>query len=95
MGDDFQMSETQKLTISSKEDYALNMMKGLEERAFSLVVGARPDGHGGSILEGPSEAFDALASDVSDEIHYQLSPRSRVKTLEKLYSRLAPDSDGF
>jgi len=88
-------SEYEKLTITASQYDALNDMRGLDEKAFYLVVGATADKSGRYILHGKTEAFDALARDVADEIYYELSPKSRLKNLRTLYRRLEPDSDDF
>jgi hypothetical protein len=86
-------SEIEKLSITKNEYHALNMIEGLDSRAFHLVVAAKESENGRYLLAGPSEAFNALQSDVSDEIYYELSPKSRLKDLKRFYRRLSPDSD--
>ena len=88
-------SEYEKLTITSSQYDALNDIRGLDEKAFYLVVGATHDKSGRYILHGKTEAFDALARDVADEIYYELSPKSRLKHLRTVYRRLEPDCDDF
>lgn len=88
-------NENEKLTITANENHALNMIEGLSEKAFYLVVCATRDSSGRFVLNGTTEAFDELAADVSDEIYYKLSPKSRLKQLQKLYNRLRPDCDEF
>ncbi len=89
------MSETEKLSITRGEYHALNFIDGLGSSAFHLVVSARQSENGRYVLEGPSEAFDALQGDLNDEIYHELSPPTRLKQLRKLYLRLSPDSDLF
>lgn len=84
------MDEIEKVTISKTEYHALNMIEGLSQDAFYMVVLAKEDGHGRYLLEGKSETFDRLASDLSDEIYYELSPKSRLKTLRRVYNKVAP-----
>ena len=38
-------------------------------------------------------ALDQLTSDLSEEIYYELSPKTRIKHLAKLYQRLSPDEE--
>jgi hypothetical protein len=85
-------TETEKLLITKSQYHALNEIRGLEQSAFYLVIGAKqtPKGY---VLEGCPEAFDHLASDVSDEIYYELSPKSQLKALRTLLCRLQPEGD--
>ncbi len=71
------MTETESFPVSKHEYHALNEIRGLSSDAFSLVVGATLNDKGHYILEGSAEAFDSLTKDVSDEIYYELSPKSR------------------
>jgi hypothetical protein len=87
------MSETEKLSITRNEYKALNFIEGLDSSAFNLVMCAKQSESGRYVLEGSSEAFDALQCDLSDEIYYELSPTPRLNHLRKLYRRMAPDSD--
>ena len=88
------MSEIEKVSITKSQYYALNEIRGFQQDAFYLIVGAKEYGNG-YLLEGPSEAFDHLAKDVSDEVYYELSPKSRLKHLRTLLRRLEPDADIF
>ena len=85
--------ETEKLSITGKEYDALQDIRGLEESAHYMVMLAKRDGKGGYILEGRESAFQALQSDLSDEIYHQLSSPARLRQIRKLYDRLAPDCD--
>ena len=87
------MSETEKLSITRAEYSALNDIRGLESSAHYMVILARMGTDGRYVLEGPSSAFDALRSDLSDEIYHELSPPTRLKQIRKVYSRLSPDDD--
>jgi hypothetical protein len=87
--------EKETFPITSNENHALNMIKGLDQDVFHMVVAAKEMKGGGYLLEGSPEEFDKLTSDLFDEIEYKLSPKSRLKHLEKLYCRLTPDCDDF
>jgi len=87
--------EIEKVTISKTEHHALSMIKGLSEAAHYMVILAKEDGHGRYILEGEGETFDSLASDLADEIYYELSPKSRLKALSRLYDKVSPECDDF
>jgi hypothetical protein len=87
------MSEKEKLSISRGEYNALDEIRGLEATAYSMVVLAQQDSNGRYILEGAPSAFDALQSDLADEIYHELSPPTRLRQLRKLYDRLSPDND--
>lgn len=87
--------EIETFPITDKEYSALINIRGLKENAHYLVWGAKQMKGGGHLLRGSPEAFDELTSDVDDEINYELSPKYRLKQLEKLYRRLAPDDDEF
>lgn len=84
------MDEIEKVTISKPEYNALNMIKGLSQDAHYMVILAEEDGHGRYILKGKSQTFDNLASDLSDEIYYELSPKNRMKALQRVYDKVAP-----
>ena len=86
-------SEREKLSITRAEYDALNEIRGLAEAAHYMVILAKQSSNGRFILEGSSEAFDALTSDLSDEIYHELSPKTRLRHLRKLYDRLSPDND--
>ncbi|MBF0441832.1 MAG: hypothetical protein HQK54_08015 [Oligoflexales bacterium] len=92
---DFGMSEREKITITGKEHHALSFIYGLNTNAHLMVIMADRTETGNYILEGSSEAFDELTSDLAEEIEYRLSPPSRLRHLEKLYQRLTPDVDDF
>ena len=89
------MDEIETFFITDKEYSALINIRGLKEAANSMVWGAKEMKNGGHELCGSSEAFDDLTSDISDEITYELSPKYRIRQLEKLYRRLTPDDDEF
>lgn len=88
-------TETEKfgLSITRGEYDALDAIRGLEASVHLMVMCARRQENGRFVLEGSQSAFDALQSDLSDEIYHELSPPSRIKQLRKLYQRLSPDSD--
>lgn len=89
------MSELETLLITKEENFALNMMKGLESNAFYMVIGAKETEEGKFLLQGTPETFQALARDLYDEIEYELSPKSRLKHLGRLYCRLEPGAGEF
>jgi len=89
-------SEIERVSVSNAQLHALNQIRGLSEKAFHLVVcGEKITVNGKSYLEGTSDAFDALARDVAEEIDYELSPLSRLKHLRTLYRKLEPDIDDY
>ena len=87
------MTEKESLSITKQEYNALNEIRGLSSEAFYMVISAQSTKNGRYVLEGSSEVFDSLASDLSDEIFYELCPKSHLKHLARLYRRLSPDSD--
>ncbi len=87
------MSEKETLSVTKQEYNALDEIRGLSSDAHSMVMCATPSPSGRWILEGTSDAFNALTRDVAEEIYEQLSPPSRIKHLEKLYRRLSPDGE--
>ncbi len=88
-------TEEETFFVTDKEHSALINIRGLKEKANYMVWGAKEIKNGGYELRGSSQAFDELTSDVNDEINYELSPKYRLKQLEKLYRRLTPDDDEF
>ncbi len=87
------MAEKERLSITKQEYDALNHIRGLGSDVNYMVICAEPTKTGRWVLEGSSEAFDSLSSDLSDEIYEELSPPSHIRHLAKLYARLNPDSD--
>jgi hypothetical protein len=88
------MSETDqvRLSISKAEYYALSDLRGLEQSVQYMVIQAEKSATGRYILEGSEATFDSLQSDLSDEIFYELSPKTRLMQLRRLYRRLSPGS---
>lgn len=84
-----------KFTITKSQEYALNMIYGLSSKAFHLVVMAEHDESGRTTLSGTEDEFEALISDLAEEIYSELSPKTRLKHLISLYSKLRPDYDIF
>lgn len=87
--------ETEKVTITGKEYDALNMIQGLAQDAFYLVVSAQEQKDGRWVLEGSEDALDQLAHDVAEEIEFSLSPATRLRHLKTLYFKLTPDCELF
>ena len=84
--------EIERISVSKVQLHALNQIRGLSEKAFNLVVcGEKITASGKYYLEGSTDAFDALARDVAEEIYCQLSPPSRLNHLKSLYRKLEPD----
>ena len=84
------MSEVEKIEITKSQYDALNEIRGLHQDAHTMVmVAKRVDS--GYLLEGTAETFDHLVSDLSDELHYELSPKYRLKHLRTLMNRIYPD----
>ena len=87
--------EIERIGITRPQIDALEGIFGLSEKAFHLLMGATKTSSGRWYLEGPSESFDALVSDLSDEIYHEMSPPSQLKHLQKLYDRLSPELDDY
>ncbi len=77
------MEEKETVLITDKEYGALLYIRGLKEKAHFLVMCADRASNGGYKLLGSSDAFDELTSDLSDEIFYELSPKTRLTQLRK------------
>jgi len=87
-------NDIERLSVSKAQLHALNMIRGLSEKAFNLVVcGEKRTAAGKYYLEGTTDAFDALARDVFEEVYYEISPPSRVKHLRTLYRKLEPEGE--
>jgi hypothetical protein len=87
--------ELQTFKVTEKEYDALNLIRGLDQNAFYMVVLAKPAPDGGYILTGSEETFAALERDLFDEIDAQLSPPTRLRQIAKVYHRLTPDCGDF
>ena len=79
------------LSITEREYSALMDIRGLQEKAHMMVMTSSRESSGHYILRGSERAFDELAHDLSEEIEFDLSPKSSRRQLAKLYSRLRPD----
>ncbi len=88
------MPNTEKILITKSQYNALVEIRGLQQDAHYMVLAAKKVTRG-YVIEGSSEVFDHLAHDLSDEVHYDLSPQYRLKHLRTLLSRLQPDSDFY
>ena len=88
------MPNTEKILITNSQYKALVEIRGLQQDAHYMVLAAKKV-TGGYVIEGSSKVFDHLAHDISDEVHYDLSPQYRLKPLRTLLSRLQPDSDFY
>jgi hypothetical protein len=86
-------SEIEKLTITSSEWHALNLIRGLEQEAHYMVIAATERADGQYDLEGRTKVFGTLAQDVFEEIYSNLSPAKQLKQLAKLYKKLEPETD--
>ena len=83
--------DSESLPISVSEYQAVFNIRGLQEKAHQMVMIAKKDEQGGYILESDEKAFDQLAHDLSEEIEFKLSPKSKLRHLARLYHRLRPD----
>ena len=91
-----QENEIEKVSISKAGLDALNQIRGLHEKAHYLVIcGAKQASDGGWYLEGPADAFDELSNDLTEEIMYELSPRSRLPALRAVHRRIDPENAGI
>jgi hypothetical protein len=89
---DSEKNET--LVITRAEYNALDLIYGLSPLVHSMVMLAENDSQSGRFtLKGSSETFEALQRDLSEEIYSELSPRTRLNSLRKIYRRLSPDGE--
>lgn len=91
MSDGDNVSDLDSLSISEREYGALIDIGGLQEKAHMMVMTVTRKSNGGYVLKGRPQAFDELAYDLSEEIEGELSSRSNLRQLAKLYNRLRPD----
>jgi hypothetical protein len=90
------MSEkTEKVTITEKEHHTLNMIRGLTQDAFYMIVAAKAQKDGRWVLEGSEDTFNELAHDVAEEIECRYSPGTRLRDLKTVYFKLTPDCEIF
>jgi len=86
-------SEIIRVSISKAGMQALNQIRGLHEKAqYLLICGERRDANGNFYLEGTEEEFDELSDDLTEEIMYGLSPKSRLPTLRAAHRRMDPEN---
>lgn len=88
-----EVDQIETLTITRGEYSALEQIYGLESSVHFMVMLARPDENGNFELKGTQSTFDALQTDLAEEIYSELSPKSRLSKLRKLYRRLQPDGE--
>lgn len=84
-------NDSDSISITQREYAALIDIRGLQEKAHMMVMTAKREPDGRHVLQGSPKAFSELAHDLSEEIEFELSPRSNLKQLAKLYNRLIPD----
>jgi hypothetical protein len=85
--------DIETLTITYGEYAALDQIYGLSSEVHSMVMLARPDQDKNYVLTGTQSTFEALQSDLAEEIYSELSSKSNLKKLRRLYRRLVPDED--
>ena len=85
--------QTETLVLSRREYDALSDIYGLEPTVHSMVMLARPDQDGDFLLTGDEHAFEALQSDLFEEIYNEMSSTTKLRQLKKIYRRLCPDGD--
>ncbi len=86
------MSEKMKLKITKGQHHALNQIRGLQQDALYMVMGARltPEGY---FLVGTEDAFDHLLADLYDEVEFAMQPKTSLKHLRTLIYKLEPEED--
>ena len=91
------MKKNLKITITNGEDHALNMIKGMPEDAFYLLVSAK-NLDDSRVLSGSVQAFENLLSTLQEEVDYRLSPKSRIHHLCRVIEKIElimPEVDPF
>jgi hypothetical protein len=88
------MDDVEKVLITKSQWHALNMIRGLHQDAFHMVIAAE-ESDGGYVLKGKSETFDHLLRDLYDEVEYELSPQTRLRHLRSLIRRIEPECIEF
>ena len=84
-------SGSERMQISAREYGALFDIRGLQESAYFMVMTANRKPDGSYMLVGSPKAFDELRYDLSEEIEFELSAKSKLRHLAKIYDRLSPD----
>jgi hypothetical protein len=72
------------LEISSKENTAINKIRGLPADAHMMVMTATLEEGNTAILSGEEDAFHELASAISEELEFDLAKKSDQKSLFSL-----------
>ena len=81
-----------EVLISRSQYSALNEIRGLDQDAFYMIVGAKEYSNG-FLLKGKQEVFSALVRDLYDEV--DIAPKTKAKTFRALIKKLEPDYEDF
>ena len=77
--------------ITPREYDVAFSIRGLKENAHMIVMTADREVDGRYALKGTPKAFDELASDLWDEIEFEISPRLSKRALKSLYNKVRID----
>ena len=69
-------------------------IRGLKMSAHDMVMCAQRHDNGGSTLQGSHEAFDALLTNLDEEIDLGLAPKKNLPALRRIREYITPDYDG-
>ena len=83
--------EVEIVYISPREYDVVFRIRGLKENAHMMVMTAGKETDGSYALKGPSKAFDELASDLWDEIEFEITPRLGKRALKSIYNKVKSD----
>jgi hypothetical protein len=88
-----EIEDLETITVTQAEYSALDEIYGLSPSVHSMVMIADRDQKGNYRLKGSTSAFEALQSDLFEEVYNEIGSASHRKQCRKLYRRLAPDGE--
>lgn len=80
-----------RVTVDRAQYRAINDLRGLPERAHSLVMCSSSTPDGGGVLDGAEEAFEELVSFVGEQIAEGMLSERAVQALWSACVHIDPD----
>lgn len=84
------MKVQKKLWVNGDQYRALNMMRGLDQDVFYMLV-AREELKDGYELSGTAEMFSSLLTDLYDDVEHGLCKKGDRRFLEQVISEISTE----
>ncbi|MDQ3232478.1 MAG: hypothetical protein M3Q07_11705 [Pseudobdellovibrionaceae bacterium] len=82
-----------EVRLTSKEYSALMDIRGLAQGAHFMVMCADRLPDDGWLLKGSHADFDALTSDLWEELDYNMAPKKNRAALRRIIDYITPEED--